>query len=747
MMQLMQSAPTRYASRDNMVAMGRYFVMRGEDARQVLELFYDRVRDSDPTHLDCYLASAELALSKNDYQVAAETLRKAEELGANDPYVHYLSFRAWETSDSEKAGAALLKALELNPNHVPSLLATADGAIDREQYEVAEESLKRVLEINSKEQEAWALKAVLAHLRGDFEGEAKSRETALSTWKDNPRVDSLIGKKLSQKYRFEQGAEYQRRAIESDSSYLPAKLLLAQDLLRLGHEENGWEMARRVANDDPYNVVANNLINLNSRIQSFEVLQEGDIHVRMESGEAGIYGSEVLELLRDAKETLCKKYEVEPRAPIVVEIFPEQKDFAIRTFGLPGGAGFLGVCFGRVITANSPASQGDSPSNWRSVLWHEFCHVVTLEKTKNRMPRWLSEGISVYEERQRDPSWGESINPVYREMLLSDELTPVSQLSGAFLNPKTPIHLQFAYFESSLVVEYLVERHGIEVLKRILDDLGQGLVIDDALTKNVGSPEKLDAEFADFARGVAENFGSKLDWSKESLPEKPSEQELKDWVLKNPNSYWGLRGLAEIYIASEQYESAKEVLEKLIEFDGVTGESGDPLSLLGRVYAELGEPEKERQMLERRIALTSNALPALRRLIELSREGQQWDRVAMFAEQVLAINPLLTEGHEALAEASAELDRPRDVMRGLSALAKMDPVDPAAIDFKLATAYWKLEDREQAKHHVLRALEEAPRYRDAHRLLLELAESETPTTESDATTDVESVTQPQETAP
>ena len=131
----------------------------------------------------------------------------------------------------------------------------------------------------------------------------------------------------------------------------------------------------------------------------------------MDPEEAEIYGDDVLELLTEAQADLCEKYEVTPAAPVVVEIFPEQKDFAIRTFGLPGGQGFLGVCFGRVITANSPASQGDHPSNWKSVLWHEFCHVVTLEKTKNRMPRWLSEGISVYEERNRDASWGESMTP------------------------------------------------------------------------------------------------------------------------------------------------------------------------------------------------------------------------------------------------------------------------------------------------------------------------------------------------
>ena len=70
--------------------------------------------------------------------------------------------------------------------------------------------------------------------------------------------------------------------------------------------------------------------------------------------------------------------------PVIVEIFPQSKEFAVRTFGLPGADGLLGVCFGRVITANSPASQGANPSNWEAVLWHEFCHVVTLSKTQTR---------------------------------------------------------------------------------------------------------------------------------------------------------------------------------------------------------------------------------------------------------------------------------------------------------------------------------------------------------------------------
>jgi len=98
--------------------------------------------------------------------------------------------------------------------------------------------------------------------------------------------------------------------------------------------------------------------------------------------------------------------------------------------------------------------------------------VITLGITRNKMPRWLSEGISVYEERQANPAWGQSMTPKYREMILNGELTPVANLSAAFLTAKTPGHVQFAYYESSLVVEYLVQKFGHEALKKILQDLG-----------------------------------------------------------------------------------------------------------------------------------------------------------------------------------------------------------------------------------------------------------------------------------
>ena len=130
-----------------------------------------------------------------------------------------------------------------------------------------------------------------------------------------------------------------------------------------------------------------------------------------------------LDLLQRAKDRLSEKYGFPLEQRITVEIFPEQKDFAVRTFGIPENPGFLGVCFGPVVTANSPASQTAHPACWEAVLWHEFCHVITLGMTRNRMPRWLSEGISVYEEMQVNPAWGQAMNARYREMILGEDLS------------------------------------------------------------------------------------------------------------------------------------------------------------------------------------------------------------------------------------------------------------------------------------------------------------------------------------
>lgn len=720
--EILQRPAGRFATADNLVAAGRYFVLRREDARQILQLFYDRVRASEPGHVEAAIATAELALMKGDFQVAAKTLGEAKKLDAGDPRIDYLLWKAFAPSDPPKASAALQQALDRNPRLVPALLAMAEMAIDRERYDDAQSLITKVLEVNLHQSEAWSLLAVIAHLRGQPEIEKLMRAAALGTWPQNPEVDHTIGRKLSQNYRFAEGSQYQRQALTLDPAHPEANFQLAEDLLRLGQDDVGWELAKSVAQNDPYNVVAYNLVTLYDRLQKFATISGDGIVVRMDPKEAAIYGQSVIDLLAKARSELCEKYAVEVDGVIAVEIFPQQKDFAIRTFGLPGGDGFLGVCFGRVITANSPASQGERPSNWESVLWHEFCHAVTLEKTKNRMPRWLSEGISVYEERQRDSASGESMTPIYRDMLLDESLTPVSKLSGAFLNPPSAIHLQFAYYQSSLVIEFLVENYGFESILKVLDDLAAGLNINDALVRSVGSLDQLDQRFAMYARGLAEGFGKEVDWSRDDLPERGSVDDWTQWVKDHPTNYFGNLQLAQSLIAAKQYEAAVEPLERLVQMQAVTGGRGGPVELLADVYAKLDRTEEEKETLQRLVAISDDALPAVIRLAELAKQESDWQAVSANANRILAIQPLAAVGHLYLADASEQIGKPLDTIRALSAIGQLDPVDPASIEYRLAKAYVDLEKPDLATDKLISALREAPRYRDALNLLLQITE-------------------------
>ena len=80
---------------------------------------------------------------------------------------------------------------------------------------------------------------------------------------------------------------------------------------------------------------------------------------------------------------------------------PTATTTAIRTVGLPD-IGALGVCFGQVITAMSPAT-GDI--NWGMVLWHELGHVFAIQLSNSRVPRWFTEGLSEYETLIARPEW------------------------------------------------------------------------------------------------------------------------------------------------------------------------------------------------------------------------------------------------------------------------------------------------------------------------------------------------------
>lgn len=720
---LAAARPWAYRDAADMVAVGRAALLSGSDPKQVLDRLFVSARKSDPTSRDAWLASGELALDKKDYALAARTFQEALKQLPKDPDVHCGLARAYAPSEPALMLASLQTALSLNSNHVSSLILWSEHLIDAEDYDGAEKLLDRAFAVNPRHPEIWACRAVIAHLRHQPHREQVAREMALKAWPTNPRVPHLMGLRLSRKYRFSEGAALQREALGFDPNFLPAKAQLAEDLLRLGQETEGWAMAEHVHLLDGYDVRALNLVTLRDTMAAFTTLSNRHFVVRMTAHEAGVYGERVLALLERARSNLCARYGLEIEEPVLVEIFADQRDFAVRTFGLPENQGFLGVCFGNVITANSPAARPGQLFNWESMLWHEFGHVVTLRLTRNKMPRWLSEGISVYEERQAHPSWGEQINPRYREMLLGDDFTPISRLSGAFLGPRSPLHLQFAYYQASLAVEFLAQRFGFDKLRAILRDLGEGREVNQAIATNTLPLERLEKEYAAFARSAATRLAPGLDWEKpgpELARARPGDPAWTEWARTRPTNFWVLSRQAEVLVEERKWAEAIPVLERLVAlYPGYTGPDS-PYARLALAWRETGATNKESEVLQRWAARDDECLPAYQRLMELAAGARDWPIVIQNANRYAAVNPLVPLPYRYLAEASEAQNDLEQAVSAYGALLQLDPANPSEVHYNLARLLHQRGDP-QARRHVVKALEEAPRYRAALDLLLKMA--------------------------
>lgn len=727
--ELVRSRPWAYREAADQVALGRLALLLRNDPKAVMERLYNPAQKADPELRDPWLASTELALEKHDFGLAAKTGSEGLKKLPEDPDLLCLVARAYEGSAPAKAQEMLKAALARNPRHFPTLLELADHAINAEEYEEAEKVLKQVFAVNPWQPRAWAYRAVLAHLRNDPAAESAARANGLKFWTANPEVDHVIGLKLSQNYRFSEGAAHQRQALAFDEDYLAARIQLAHDLLRLGEEAEGWQLAEAVNRRDGYDVTAYNLVGLHRTMDKFATLTNAEFVLRMGANEAPLYGDRALDLLARARARLTEKYGVTLAPGTIVEIFPDQKDFGVRTFGMPHNPGFLGVCFGHVVTANSPASQGGSPANWEAVLWHEFCHVVTLQLTHNKMPRWLSEGISVYEEIQANPAWGQTMTPRYREMVLGEELTPVSQLSSAFLTPKSDLHVQFAYYESELVVEYLVGKFGFEKLVAILRDLGAGTNINDAIAKHTAPLQEIEAGFEKFARARAEALGSELDWKKPESLETSAKvanrtaTKLDAEAAAKSKNYWMLLDAGRQAIAAKDWEAAKAPLRRLLEFYPNATGPNNPYALLAAAYRGLNETAEEQKALEKWAELDADTTEAYARLMELAETAKDWKGVALNAGRFLAVNPLGPQPYRFLARASEALGATGPAIEAYRKLLLLEPADPADVHFRLARLLHQNRDDATARRQVLEALEEAPRFREAHRLLLELAQA------------------------
>jgi len=110
--------------------------------------------------------------------------------------------------------------------------------------------------------------------------------------------------------------------------------------------------------------------------------------------------------------------------------------------------------------------------------------------------------------------------------------------------------------------------------------------------------------------------------------------------------------------------------------------------------------------------------------MEIGVQQENWEQVAENGRRYLAVFPLLSAVYGQLGRASEQLGRDEPAIDAYRRLLLLDPADPVDIHYRLAKLL-QPRDSAAAKRHVLEALADAPRFREGHRLLLALPESET----------------------
>jgi len=716
---------------------GEAALLQKTDPKVILERFLDPAQKATVPVRDAFLAAGRLELDKHDYNLASVSFANGLKAFPNDADMLEGLAAAFRESDRDQYAANAKLALAANPSHVPTLLLNAENLIDAESYDKAGDTLDHILSINSKQPEALALKAVIAYLHNPPDQAAANaqayRDKALLTWKKNPRVDYIIGQKLSQNYRFTLGVKYQRLALANDPDFIPARVQLAQDLLRLGQEDDGWAMAEEAHTADGYDIEAFNLVTLHDEISQYTAIPTDHFRLVMEPAEATVYSARVLALLEKARATVAKKYGLDLTFPVLVEVFPNTSDFSVRTFGMPDIGEFLGVTFGPVVTINAP---GSHESNWEDVLWHEFTHVVTLTLTKNQMPRWLSEGISVYEEAQADPSWGEHMTPDARERILAGKMHPISNMSSAYLEAKDVHDTQFAYYESMLVVQFLIEHYGFDHLQALLHSLGDGTLMNDALAKNFAPLSQLDDSFAKYATDLAKKYAPAWDFTPPApdtsggdlaalstlLPPELANKLTRPAVPApapvSSNAKNFFQRLDDIQKIADQddWAKARDQLKELTTGDFYLPGPDNPYLLLAQACRKLNDSAGEKSALLTVAAHEADSLPAMSRLLEIAQSEKNWADVAKWGEAVFEIHPMAPTAWRALLDAHEQLGQKAPGIEAGLALISLEPPDLASLNYRVARML-QPTDTDGARRHVLQALENAPRFVAAYDLL------------------------------
>jgi len=510
-----------------------------------------------------------------------------------------------------------------------------------------------------------------------------------------------VGHYLELNYRFEDAIVYYRKAIDADPRYWPARSQLGVGLMRLGQEDEPFQQLEMCYNNGYRDAETVNSLRLLDSYKNFVTYKENGTILRLRKNEAELLHPYFAAELQRIISTYNKKYQMKLTGPVQVEVYPDHEDFAVRTMGMPG-LGALGVTFGQVVAMDSPSARQPGDFNWGSTLWHEMSHVYILTATNRRVPRWFTEGLAVHEETQVSPEWGDRVSPEILVAIRDKKLLPVAKLDRGFIFPEYPAQVVVSYFEAGSICDYIKSHWSEGKLLDMVHSYAQRKTTPEVIEADLGvSPEEFDKQYLQW---LDKNYGAQaasFDQTRKALEEmaEAAKQKQYDAVIQEGEvvrrkypEYIGAANPYELVAAADLAKGDKKAAEAILtEYEKVGGEDPATLKKLASLEEELGQPKEAAATLDRINYIYPVHDEDLHRHL-----GDLWFAQANYAGAI----------------------------REYTAVVALNPLDKAGANFKLAQAYYASGQKDKAEESVLAALEAAPGYRPAQKLLLEIEHPE-----------------------
>jgi tetratricopeptide (TPR) repeat protein len=436
----------------------------------------------------------------------------------------------------EEVDAAKLcedQVLRENDSFVPALLFLAQQALGDGDYDKGDGLVKRALAVNPNDAEVCATHAALSYLRGDKDAFETETKAILARDKFAAAAYSVVGHVLEEQRRFAEALAFAEKAVAVDPIDWDAYFLAGRNALNVGEDEKAEKYLKAADKGDPFpNVYRKNFVLLFNQMRNFALRKDAQFVVRMPPAEEEPYYRLLRAAMGASIESLAAKWKFTPEFPIYVAEFSQQADFATRTIGLPGFPA-LGACFGRVVTLDSPRALPPGAFLWSLCEHHELAHVITLQLSKGRVPRWLTEGISVYEERRVSKTWDRENERDVIDAIASDDILTLKDINGAFRGSR----VMFAYYQGGLMCELIERDFGFDKLREMVRLYGEGLDTPAVVKQALGiEPAEFDARFLAYAKDYVKDLRvlrhltkAKTDKLKRELRKKPDDAEA--WLL------------------------------------------------------------------------------------------------------------------------------------------------------------------------------------------------------------------------